>query len=106
MFSKKNCTGTASPLPLSAINLGSGEKHSLLDIADLVSKDEERVRLPPRKNNLAGMLADTCRAKSLLNFQTSYNFCSEMRNLVLEALAGINYTFASWTDCVSRAGMV
>ncbi|KAF4722355.1 hypothetical protein FOZ62_032433, partial [Perkinsus olseni] len=46
------------------INLGSGEAHTVQELADLVSPNQKR--LPARKNDLRGTLADTCKAKAVL----------------------------------------
>eukprot|EP00391_Amoebophrya_sp_Ameob2_P004838 CAMPEP_0179000354 /NCGR_PEP_ID=MMETSP0795-20121207/10622_1 /TAXON_ID=88552 /ORGANISM="Amoebophrya sp., Strain Ameob2" /LENGTH=510 /DNA_ID=CAMNT_0020693335 /DNA_START=84 /DNA_END=1616 /DNA_ORIENTATION=+ len=65
-----------------SINVGSGRAHTVLEAADVVSPGEERVFLPARRNDLKGTLADTCRAKELLKFETQKVFEVEMRKLV------------------------
>merc|ERR1712194_833582 len=54
------------------VNIGSGEVHSVKEVANLVSSNQQHVAA--RKNDLLGTLADTCRAKQLLNFKAEYDF--------------------------------
>lgn len=63
-----------------SINLGSGTKASIQDVADLVSPNQ--VYRPRRKNDLDGTLADTCLAKQALDFETRFDFLTEMGRIV------------------------
>lgn len=75
-----------------SINIGSGEKHSVKEVADLVSPHQQHVAA--RKNDLLGTLADTCRARRLLNFQTRHDFIATMKVMIADALAGKSDYFA------------
>lgn len=75
-----------------SINIGSGEKHSVKEVANLVSANQEHVAA--RRNDLLGTLADTCRAKKLLNFAVQHDFLFSMQGMIKEALAGKSDYFA------------
>ena len=62
------------------INLGSGHAVRIQDLADMVSPNQ--AHLPPRPHDLEGTLADTCRAKALLNFEAREDFTPTMRAMV------------------------
>merc|ERR1712039_657578 len=64
-------------------------------VADLVSPLQERA--PPRRNDLSGTLADTCRAKKLLHFSARYDFIDTMRAMIAHAsVGGGDYLAAMW----------
>ena len=67
-------------LRATAVNLGSGRAVCIHELADMVSSNQEH--LPPRPYDLEGTLADTCRAKQLLNFEAKEDFASTMRDLI------------------------
>jgi len=69
-----------------SINVGTGRAHSVKEVADMVSMNQQHVA--PRKNDLYGTLADTCRARRLLNFATEYEFGPTMREMIQEAVDG------------------
>jgi len=54
------------------VNIGSGEMHSIQELADLISPNQRR--LPPRKIDLKATLADVTRAKSILGWEPSISF--------------------------------
>ncbi|KAF4672115.1 hypothetical protein FOL47_000886 [Perkinsus chesapeaki] len=78
------------------INLGSGEARTVQELADLVSSNQRR--LPPRKNDLRGTLADTCRAKDLLGWSIRRDFRTEMGRIVKDTLAGKGLYLAKWFE--------
>merc|ERR1719253_2369921 len=79
------------------INLGSGQTYSVNDVANLVSSNQ--VHVAPRKNDLLGTLADTCLAKRLLRFQTSYDFVATMKAMIADAQAGKSeYLAEMWAE--------
>lgn len=89
--------GLQSPVHGTTINVGSGQAYSVQDVANLVSSNQEHIAA--RKNDLKGTLADTCRAKKLLNFKTSFNFETVMREMIADAKAGkSDYPAAMWQD--------
>jgi hypothetical protein len=47
------------------------------EVADLISPHQQHVAA--RKNDLLGTLADTCRARRMLNFQTRHDFIATMK---------------------------
>jgi len=51
-----------------------------------------------RKNDLLGTLADTCRAKRLLHFQSQYNFISSMKGMIADAVSGKSDYFSPMWD--------
>mmetsp|Transcript_10300 Transcript_10300/g.23064 ORF Transcript_10300/g.23064 Transcript_10300/m.23064 type:complete len:412 (-) Transcript_10300:135-1370(-) len=63
-----------------SINVGSGQGHSVNDLADMVS--DKRVTIPRRSVDLDGTLANTCKAKKLLNFGVEYSFVDTMQGFV------------------------
>ena len=71
-----------------AVNVGSGKKYSIREVADLVSPGEDRIWNPPRRHDLHGTLADTCRAKQVLRFEAWHDFTAEMKKLIDAAMAG------------------
>lgn len=75
------------------VNLGTGTAFSVQDVADLVSSNQ--VHIDPRKNDLEGTLADTCRMKKLLGYRASKDFKKEMTYMVKNTLAG-NVFMQSW----------
>jgi nucleoside-diphosphate-sugar epimerase len=62
------------------INLGTGEKHSIKQVADLIS--DNQVHVPPRPHDLHGTLANTTLAEDLLGFIPSRNFSVEIKSLL------------------------
>jgi len=80
-----------------SINVGSGVAYSVKDVADLISSNQEHVA--PRKNDLNGTLANTCRAKEHLHFNASYDFRDAMLAMKADALAGKKeYLDPMWLD--------
>ena len=65
------------------VNVGSGDAVRVGEVADMISK--EQVHVPRRENDLVGTLADTCKAKKLLGFETTRVFKDEMRRRAREA---------------------
>ena len=88
--------GYQSDVHGTSINIGSGEKHSVKEVANLVSSNQEHVAA--RKNDLLGTLADTCRAKKLLNFQVRHDFLFSMQ----ARLALGNENMWSWGPPIDR----
>mgnify|MGYP002804099778 CR=1 FL=1 len=84
--------GYQSDIHGTSINIGSGEKHSVKEVADLISSNQQHVAA--RKNDLLGTLADTCRARSTLNFQSRHDFIATMKVMIEDALAGRSDYFA------------
>merc|ERR1711871_1229557 len=78
--------GFQSSVRGTVVNLGSGEHYSVKQVANLVSSNQQHVA--PRKNDLKGTLADTCRARRLLGFVTRHSFPKEMRDLIDHAKSG------------------
>ncbi|KAF4745292.1 hypothetical protein FOZ62_021857 [Perkinsus olseni] len=102
------------------INLGSGEAHTVQidvqytgwkfgcvllcpfsvaivapqELADLVSPNQKR--LPARKNDLSGTLADTCKAKAVLGWSTRKDFRTEMSRIIEDTIAGRGLYLAEW----------
>jgi nucleoside-diphosphate-sugar epimerase len=68
------------------INLGSGSYFTVKDVADMVSKVQTHVA--ERKNDLVGTLADTCRMKRLLNYETKMDFKKEMGYMARQTIKG------------------
>eukprot|EP00933_Yihiella_yeosuensis_P080140 TRINITY_DN9354_c2_g1_i1.p1 TRINITY_DN9354_c2_g1~~TRINITY_DN9354_c2_g1_i1.p1 ORF type:complete len:410 (-),score=71.18 TRINITY_DN9354_c2_g1_i1:69-1232(-) len=79
------------------INVGSGTTHTVKEVANLVSSDQ--VHVAPRKNDLLGTLADTCRAKQLLKFQARFDFVETMKAMIEDAKAGkADYLSPMWVE--------
>jgi nucleoside-diphosphate-sugar epimerase len=79
------------------INAGSGETHSVKEVADLVSSNQ--VHVAARKNDLLGTLADTCKAKQMLNFQTRKDFVTVMKEMIADAKDGrADYLAPMWEE--------
>ena len=98
--------GYQSNIHGTSINIGSGEKHSVKEVANLVSSKQEHVAA--RRNDLLGTLADTCRAKKLLHFQIQHDFLFSMQaaaSLWLFQHVGCN-PLASERSRVSGLGFV
>ncbi|KNE56855.1 hypothetical protein AMAG_02627 [Allomyces macrogynus ATCC 38327] len=72
-----------SPHRAMVVNAGTGVGHSVHEVADLVSPDHTHVA--PRRNDLVGTLADTCKAKKVLGFEADYEFTHEMTGLIHDA---------------------
>jgi len=67
------------------------------DVADLVSSNQQHVAA--RKNDLLGTMADTCRAKQLLNFEARYDFVETMKKMIADAKSGsADYLAKMWHD--------
>lgn len=81
------------------INAGTGKTHSVKEVANLVS--DQQVHVAARKNDLLGTLADTCKAKHLLNFEARYDFIEVMKEMIADARAGrADYLAKMWSDSV------
>merc|ERR1719436_20651 len=80
-----------------AINVGTGHTFSVKQVADLVSSNQQHVA--PRRNDLLGTMADTCRAKHLLNFEAEQDFITTMREMIADAKVGSGEHLAPmWTE--------
>eukprot|EP00746_Dinoflagellata_sp_MGD_P062338 gnl/MRDRNA2_/MRDRNA2_26234_c0_seq1.p1 gnl/MRDRNA2_/MRDRNA2_26234_c0~~gnl/MRDRNA2_/MRDRNA2_26234_c0_seq1.p1 ORF type:complete len:470 (+),score=95.74 gnl/MRDRNA2_/MRDRNA2_26234_c0_seq1:54-1463(+) len=91
--------GYQSRVRATVINLGTGVKYSVKEVADLVSP--RQVFAPPRKNDLNGTLSNTCRAKKLLGFKTKKDFVAEMKFLIQKAKDGKgDFPAAFWEDAL------
>jgi len=89
--------GYQSSVHGTVINIGTGKAYSVSDVADMVS--ENQVHVAPRRNDLLGTLADTCRAKRLLHFQARHDFLATMRRMIADAKAGrAEYLAEMWED--------
>jgi nucleoside-diphosphate-sugar epimerase len=88
--------GYQSDVHGTVINAGTGITHSVKEVADLVSSNQQHVAA--RKNDLLGTMADTCRAKELLHFQTRHEFIASMRQLIADAKTGEEYLPAMWAS--------
>jgi len=87
--------GYQSSVHGTVINIGTGKAYSVKEVADMVSSNQ--VHVPPRRNDLLGTLADTCRAKRLLGFEARYDFLETMRQMIVDAKAGESeYLGAMW----------
>lgn len=53
------------------INLGTGKSYSIVDIANMISKNQ--TQLPPRKGEVKDSIADNTKAKKLLNWLPTFN---------------------------------
>ncbi|CAE8585854.1 unnamed protein product [Polarella glacialis] len=78
--------GLQQPVRGMQINLGSGETHSIKEVANLVSPRQRHVA--PRPHDLIGTLANTCRAKKLLGFQIKEDFRTNMKEMIAHTTAG------------------
>lgn len=80
------------------VNAGTGFTHTVKEVADLVSSNQQHVA--PRRNDLLGTMADTCKAKQLLHFQAEYDFVATMRHMIAEAKAhgNIEYLAPMWAE--------
>eukprot|EP00438_Fugacium_kawagutii_P031316 Skav215340 [mRNA] locus=scaffold1391:232487:233904:- [translate_table: standard] len=58
----------------------------LEEVADLISADQQHVAA--RRNDLLGTLADTCRARRMLNFRTRHDFIATMKDTLETLLPG------------------
>ena len=76
------------------INLGSGEKYSVQEVADMISLNQ--TRLPARPHDLQGTLANTSLAESLLGFRTEKRFVNE--TLKMKKTANETYINPFWTS--------
>lgn len=89
--------GYQSNLHGTVINAGSGETHSVKEVADLVSSNQ--VHIAARKNDLLGTLADTCKAKQELHFQTRKDFITVMKEMIADAKSGkADYLAPMWEE--------
>jgi len=89
--------GYQSDVRGTVINAGTGLTHSVKEVADLVS--ENQVHVAPRKNDLLGTMADTCRAKKLLRFEARYDFVEVMKQMIAASKAGrADYLAPMWED--------
>lgn len=88
--------GYQSTVHGTVINAGTGEVHSVKEVANLVSDYQEHVA--PRKNDLLGTRANTCRARQLLNFEAEYDFVATMKTMVADASAGKDDLAPMWKD--------
>ena len=66
-----------------SISLGTGETMSVKELADMVSPNQSQVAACPF--DLIGKLANTCKAKKVLNWQARYSMREEMPKLLQTA---------------------
>jgi len=78
--------GYQSSVHGTAINVGTGHTFSIKEVADLVSSNQQHVA--PRRGDLRGTMADTCRAKRLLHFEAEHDFVATMREMITDAKGG------------------
>lgn len=89
--------GYQSAVHGTSINIGSGEKHSVKEVADLISSNQLHVEA--RQNDLLGTLADTCRARAMLNFRARHDFIGTMKVMIADAIDGKSDYFADmWAE--------
>lgn len=89
--------GYQSNIHGTVINAGSGETHSVKEVADLVSSNQ--VHVAARKNDLLGTLADTCKAKQELHFQSRKDFVTVMKEMIADAKSGkADYLAPMWEE--------
>merc|ERR1712194_40342 len=62
-----------------SINIGSGTSFSVNEVAEIIDPGKERKRLPERRNDLPGTLANLDRAKEVLGFQPQKDFPTEIK---------------------------
>ncbi len=67
------------------INIGSGEMHSIQELADLISPNQ--IYLPPRRIDLIATHADITRAKEILDWVPTISFNDGMTMAIREALS-------------------
>merc|ERR1712129_163774 len=73
------------------------------EVANLVSDNQQHVA--PRKNDLLGTMADTCRARKELHFVAEHSFVETMREMIAvarseggAASAGSEYLAPMWAE--------
>lgn len=76
------------------INLGSGEKHTIKEVADMISHNQTHVA--PRPFDLQGTLANTSLAESALGFKPIHDFKTE--TLRMKRNPDEQYLNAFWKD--------
>lgn len=91
--------GMQSKINGTTINLGTGEVFSVGEVANLISPNQ--VHVAPRPNDLVGTLANTCRAKSVLNFAAQKKFMSEMPKLLASAKAAVSVLSPWWQRLIA-----
>ncbi len=62
------------------INIGSGESHSIQELADLISPNQ--IYLPPRRIDLKATHADITRAKEILGWVPEVSFCDGIAAMI------------------------
>ena len=72
--------GMQSNVSGDSINLGTGETLSVKELADMVSSNQNNV--DERPFDLVGTLADTCKAKRVLNWEAQLSMKEEMPKLL------------------------
>lgn len=72
--------GMQSSVSGESINLGTGTALSVQELADMISSRQKRV--PERPFDLVGTLANTCKAKRLLGWESKLNMREEMPKLL------------------------
>eukprot|EP00811_Abedinium_folium_P034253 NODE_7150_length_1603_cov_7.392954.p1 GENE.NODE_7150_length_1603_cov_7.392954~~NODE_7150_length_1603_cov_7.392954.p1 ORF type:complete len:494 (+),score=56.30 NODE_7150_length_1603_cov_7.392954:153-1484(+) len=83
-----------SPVHGTVINLGSGTRWSVKELADLISPRQRHVDARP--NDLRGTLSNTCRAKHLLHFRTRMDLPETIRGLIEHA--GDDFAAPFWSS--------
>eukprot|EP00927_Polykrikos_kofoidii_P055536 TRINITY_DN49764_c0_g1_i1.p1 TRINITY_DN49764_c0_g1~~TRINITY_DN49764_c0_g1_i1.p1 ORF type:complete len:838 (-),score=144.41 TRINITY_DN49764_c0_g1_i1:138-2651(-) len=78
-----------------SINLASGKKLSVKQVADMISTSQER--RPRREHDILGTMGDTGLAKKLLNFEAKEDFNTTITQMMDAAKAGKkDYLAAFW----------
>lgn len=92
--------GMQSNVSGESINLGTGETMSVKELADMVSPNQSQVA--ERPFDLVGTLADTCKAKKVLNWQATYSMREEMPKLLQAANVELPLTESGGGSIQSR----
>jgi len=61
-----------------ALNIGTGEPHSVREVAAFFAPSAQHAEAPPRAHDLAHTRADTCRARRVIGFRAAVPFAEGM----------------------------
>ena len=75
-----NLLAYRNPVRGMSINVGSGENHSIKELADLISADQ--VHTPPREHDIRATLADLTLCRECFNWTPQISFHEGMRGLI------------------------
>ena len=75
-----NLLAFRSPVRGMSINIGSGENHSIKELADLISKNQ--VHTPPREHDIKATLADLTLCRECFNWSPEISFHDGMAELI------------------------